>query len=354
MRRTTILNTRKGAIKTPFFMPVATRAALKGAVSTSDIQNLNPQIILSNTYHLYLEPGTETLEHMNGLHGMMNTQLPILTDSGGFQVFSLSKIRKISEKGVTFRSHIDGSKVFLSPEKVIDIQESIGSDIMMVLDECVAYGAKRRYVEESVDLTTRWAERSINYFKKKYKGVPKSKRPLLFGIVQGGMHKDLREKSAKALVELGFDGYAIGGVSVGEPQEKMYDIVSHAIQFLPEDKPRYVMGVGKPEDIFAGVQVGVDMFDCVLPTRNARHGYLFANLEILKTKVKYDVVRIKKSEYKTDTRPISKDCSCYACQNYTRAYLRHLFRVNEMLYFRLATIHNLAFYLDMMKRLRKQ
>lgn len=353
MKRNTTLTTRKGTLETPFFMPVATRAALKGGVSTTDINNLDPKIILSNTYHLFLEPGVKTLTEMGGIHGLMNTDLPILTDSGGFQVFSLSKIRKITEKGVTFRSHIDGSKVFLSPEKVIDIQDAIGSDIMMVLDECVAYGADKRYVEKSVDLTTRWAQRSIDYFNEKYKNVPKGKRPLLFGIVQGGMHKDLREKSAKDLVALGFDGYAIGGVSVGEPQEKMYEVVKHVIQFLPEDKVRYVMGVGKPEDIFAGVQVGVDMFDCVLPTRNARHGSLFANLSVLKTKVKYDIIRIKKAEYATDNAPISEDCTCYTCQNYTRGYLRHLFRTKEMLYFRLATIHNLAFYLDMMREFRR-
>lgn len=353
MFRKTTLKTRKGEIKTPFFMPVATRAALKGAVSTSDIENLDPQIILSNTYHLLLEPGLEVLEKTGGIHGLMNTNLPILTDSGGFQVFSLGKIRKIEEKGVTFKSHIDGSKVFLSPENVIDIQDTIGSDIMMILDECVKSDAKLSYFKESVDLTSRWARRARIYFDEKYKNIKKEDRPLMFGIVQGGTHKDLRRQSAKELVELDFDGYAIGGLSVGEPNEVMYDIVEHTLQYLPEDKPRYLMGVGKPEDIYEGVKRGIDMFDCVLPTRNARHGTLYAHLELSREKMTYDTIRIKKAEYKLDMKPIDETCNCYTCKNYTRAYLRHLFRVKEMLYYRLATIHNLAFYLKLVEELRK-
>lgn len=353
MVRKKTIKTRKGEIKTPFFMPVATRAALKGAVSTSDIIDLDPQIILSNTYHLLLEPGLEVLQKTNGIHGLMNIDVPILTDSGGFQVFSLGKIRKIEEKGVTFKSHIDGSSVFLSPENVIDIQDTIGSDIMMILDECVASNAEYRYFQESVELTSRWARRARLYYDQKYKNVAQSKRPLMFGIVQGGTHKDLRQKSAEDLVELDFDGYAIGGLSVGEPNEVMYDIVEHTAQFLPEDKPRYLMGVGKPEDIFEATKRGIDMFDCVLPTRNARHGTIYAHLELSADGIDYETVRIKKAEHKFDTNPIDSTCTCYTCQNYSRAYLRHLFRVKEMLYYRLATIHNLAFYLKLVEGLRK-
>jgi len=335
-------------------MPIATRGAIKGAVSSEDLFDLNPQIILSNTYHLLLEPGIKTLEKVGGLHELMKWDRPILTDSGGFQVFSLSKIRKISEKGVTFSSHIDGRKIFLSPEDAIDTQLAIGSDILMVLDECVGYPAKKEYVRQSVDLTTLWAKRSKEHFEKRMKGVLKSKRPLLFGIVQGGVFSDLREKSAHDLMEIGFDGYAVGGLAVGEPRERMLPVLKKTIKNLPEDKPRYLMGVGKPEDIFDAVRLGVDMFDCVIPTRNARHGSLFSYIDVLKTKVKYDIIHIKKEKYSTDIGPIDKRCSCLTCKNYSKAYLRHLFRVKEMLYARLATIHNLHCYLEMMRCLRKK
>jgi len=335
-------------------MPIATKGAIKGAVSSQDLEALDPQIALANTYHLLLQPGLEAMKKLGGLHKLMNFSLPILTDSGGYQVFSLSKIRKITEKGVTFSSHIDGQEIFLSPEKSIEMQLAIGSDIIMVLDECTPYPCSYKYAKESLELTTRWAKRCKEYFAKKTKHLPKKKRPLLFGIVQGSVYKDLREQSATELVDLDFDGYAIGGLAVGEPQAKMLEILEATIPFLPKDKPRYLMGVGKPEDIFAAVKRGVDMFDCVIPTRNARHGSIFANLQILMTKVKYDTLLIKKDKFKTDQKPLDPKCTCLTCQHYSRAYLRHLYRVNEMLYARLATVHNLSFYLEFLKQLREE
>ena len=327
------LKTAHGKIDTPFFMPIATVGAIKG-LTTDEIKDSGAQILLSNTYHLHLRPGEDIVKKAGGLHKFMNWDGPILTDSGGYQVFSLSKIRKLKDDGVEFQSHLDGKKIFLTPEKAIDIQMKLGSDIMMVLDECPAADKDRKYVEKSLKLTTEWARRC----KKHHSG-----KSLLFGIVQGGMHPDLRELSAEQLVKIGFDGYAIGGLSVGEPNKVMYEIIEKTVPHLPDDKPRYLMGVGTPEDILEAVSRGIDMFDCVLPTRNARHGYLFTSK---------GVVRIRNEQYKTDFTPLDKDCDCYTCKNFTKAYLRHLFISNEILSLRLNTLHNVAFYLRLMKDIR--
>lgn len=332
------LKTTHGNIETPFFMPIATAGAVKG-LTTEAMRQLGAQILLSNTYHLHLRPGEELIERAGGLHKFMNWDGPILTDSGGYQVFSLSKIRKLKDDGVEFQSHLDGSKIFLTPEKAVEIQQKLGSDIIMCLDECPAADKDRKYVEESLELTTRWARRCKESHTKL--SAPSSK---LFGIVQGGMHADLRKKSARQLTEIGFDGYAIGGLSVGEPNEVMYAMLDETVPELPEDKPRYLMGVGTPEDILEAVDRGVDMFDCVLPTRNARHGHFFTSK---------GAVRIKNEMYREDFRPLDPDCTCHTCQNYTRAYLRHLFMAQEPLFLSLATMHNLAFYLDLMKEIRE-
>jgi len=344
------LKTVHGKIDTPFFMPIATVGAIKG-LTTDEIKDSGAQILLSNTYHLHLRPGEDIVKKAGGLHKFMNWDGPILTDSGGYQVFSLSKIRKLKDDGVEFQSHLDGKKIFLTPEKAIDIQMKLGSDIMMVLDECPAAEKDRKYVEKSLKLTTEWAKRCQTFFNKKRRdsinavsttNVGKTSR-LLFGIVQGGMFPDLRELSAKQLVEIGFDGYAIGGLSVGEPNKVMYKIIEKTIPHLPEDKPRYLMGVGTPEDILEAVSRGIDMFDCVLPTRNARHGYLFTSK---------GVVRIRNEQYKEDFTPLDKKCDCYTCKNFTKAYLRHLFISNEILSLRLNTLHNVAFYLRLMSDIR--
>lgn len=328
------LKTAHGEIQTPFFMPIATAGALKG-LTTAEARSLGAEILLSNTYHLHLRPGEELIKKAGGLHKFMNWDGPILTDSGGYQVFSLSKIRKLKADGVEFQSHLDGSKIFLTPEKAMQIQADLGSDIHMVLDECPAADAPRAYVEKSLALTTEWAGRC--------KAYQQSNHRLLFGIVQGGMHPDLREKSAKALVKIGFDGYAVGGLSVGEPNETMYQMLDVTIPHLPEDKPRYLMGVGTPADILEAVSRGVDMFDCVLPTRNARHGHLFTST---------GVVRIKNETYKEDLSPLDGACLCETCRHYSRAYLRHLFMAGEPLALRLLTLHNVAFYLNLMRRIR--
>ncbi|MCD6471466.1 tRNA guanosine(34) transglycosylase Tgt [bacterium] len=341
------LETAHGIVKTPFFMPIATRAAVKN-LSSEELKNLGVQIILSNTYHLFLRPGLQVIKKAGGLHKFMHWDGPILTDSGGYQIFSLSKWRKVTDKGVEFRSEIDGSKIFLDPEKAIKIQKILGSDILMVLDECVGWPTKRNKVKKSVERTTEWAKRSKKI---------KLDRCLLFGIIQGGTYNDLREKSAKEIVSLGFDGYAIGGLTVGEPIEKTYKIVKFVEKYLPKDKPRYLMGVGKPEQILKAVKSGIDMFDCVIPTRNARHGLLYVKTAknfVNYNKVKYQKLHIKNSQYKNDFKPLDKFCTCYTCKNYTRAYLRHLFLTNEPLALRLTTIHNLKFYLDLMKEIRKQ
>jgi len=337
------LKTTHGEIQTPFFMTVGTVGAVKGLVP-DEIRGLGGQVILSNTYHLHLRPGEDLVEKAGGLHKFMNWDGPILTDSGGYQIFSLTGIRKIKDDGVEFRSHIDGKKIFLTPEKCVEIQQKLGVDIMMCLDECPAHTADRKYIEKSLELTTKWAKRCKIKNEKSHTiaGHVKIKN-LLFGIVQGGMHSDLREESAKQLIEIGFDGYAIGGLSVGESNELMYDMLDATVPHLPKDKPRYLMGVGTPENILEAVERGIDMFDCVLPTRNARHGHIFTS---------QGIVRLRRSEFKDDFTPLDPECDCYVCKNYTKAYLRHLFIAKEPLSLRLNTYHNVAFYLNLMKSIR--
>lgn len=331
------LVTAHGVIQTPAFMPVGTVGSVK-SVCPRDLKDAGTQILLGNTYHLYLRPGDELVARRGGLHKFMGWDGPILTDSGGFQVFSLQDIRRISEEGVEFRSHIDGSKHFFSPEKVVSIQRNLGSDIMMVLDECVAFGADREYTARSLELTTRWARRCREAYPQG------SGDQLLFGITQGGFHLDLREKSRAQLAEIPFDGFAIGGLSVGESTAEMYAILRHIAPMLPADKPRYLMGVGTPMDILTGIEAGVDMFDCVLPTRNARNGTLFTS---------QGKVNIKRAEYREDDGPLDPACRCYACTHFSRAYLRHLYVSRELLSYRLNTIHNLTFFLDLAAQARE-
>lgn len=334
-RRAT-LTTAHGDIQTPIFMPVGTQGSVK-ALSPHDLEDIKAQIILGNTYHLYLRPGDELVKRRGGLHRFMNWKRPILTDSGGFQVFSLKEIRKITEEGVEFRSYIDGSKHFFSPEKAVEIQQNLGSDIIMVLDECVGYGADHAYTAKSLELTTRWARRCREFHPKGKNGQ------LLFGITQGGFFKDLRERSLEQLREIDFDGFAIGGLSVGESTTEMYDILHHIAHQLPQDKPRYLMGVGTPLDILEGIEAGVDMFDCVLPSRNARNGTLYTSR---------GKVNIKRAEFREDDSPLDPNCTCYTCQNFSKAYLRHLYTAREILSYRLNTIHNLAFFLDTVDKAR--
>ena len=344
-----ILKTAHGEIQTPFFMTIGTVGAIKGLLP-EEVKELGGQVILSNTYHLHLRPGEDIVQKAGGLHKFMHWDGPILTDSGGYQIFSLSKIRKLKADGVEFRSHLDGSKIFLTPEKAIEIQMKLGSDIMMCLDECPPYDADRKYVEKSLKLTTEWARRCQMFASANHRRGTKfctptdGAKPHLFGIVQGGMHPDLRKQSAEQLMEIGFDGYAIGGLSVGEPNSLMYEIIEATVPYLPEDKPRYLMGVGTPEDILEAVSHGIDMFDCVLPTRNARHGYLFTSS---------GVVRIRNEQYKEDFTPLDSECQCYTCKNFTKSYLRHLFIANEILALRLNTLHNIAFYLKLMSDIRE-
>jgi len=338
-----ILKTPHGEIQTPFFMTIGTVGAIKGLVP-DEVRDVGGEIILSNTYHLHLRPGEDIVNRAGGLHKFMNWDGPILTDSGGFQVFSLSGIRKLTEEGVEFRSHLNGEKIFLTPEKAIHIQQKLGSDIMMCLDECPGASQDKKYVENSLELTTRWAKRCKEHKDSTSKSSVINPESLLFGIVQGGMHPKLREKSAKQLMEIGFDGYAVGGLSVGEPNEVMYKILNDIVPMLPEDKPRYLMGVGTPQDILEAVERGVDMFDCVLPTRNARHGYLFTSK---------GTIRIKNNKFKEDFTTLDEECDCYTCKNFTKSYLRHLFIANEPLSIRLNTLHNVAFYQKLMKDIRK-
>jgi len=330
------LSTAHGDIQTPIFMPVGTQGTVKSLTPT-DLEEMNAQIILGNTYHLYLRPGDELVARRGGLHSFSNWKRPILTDSGGFQVFSLQGIRKLSEEGVEFRSYIDGSKHFFSPEKAIEIQMNLGSDIMMVLDECVGYGADRRYTEKSLEMTTRWAKRCRDRYP-----VGTGKQ-LMFGIVQGGFYKDLRERSVEQLCSLPFEGFAIGGLSVGESIPEMYEQVHHTAPQLPTEKPRYLMGVGTPLDLLEAVSAGVDMLDCVLPSRNARNGTLFTS---------QGKINIKKAAYKEDDSPLDPKCNCYTCRNFSKAYLRHLYMAKELLSYRLNTYHNLYFYLDLMQQVR--
>jgi queuine tRNA-ribosyltransferase len=336
-----------GAVETPVFMPVGTAASVK-AVPQHLLEELDAQIILGNTYHLYLRPGHELIRNLGGLHRFMSWPRPVLTDSGGFQVFSLNELRKVTEDGVQFRSHLDGSSHFFSPEHSMDVQIALGSDIAMAFDECTEYPADRERARRSLDITLRWAERSKRHFDTHKHDRPwakgfEGKTPNLFGIVQGGMYKDLRRESAERLVEMDFPGYAIGGLSVGEPRELTREVIAETLPYLPEDKPRYVMGVGYPDEIAEYAAMGVDMMDCVLPTRAARHGLLFTS---------EGRVNIKNKKYAEDQGPVDPACGCMVCRRYSRAYLRHLITAQEPLAAVLNTLHNLAFYLDTMQRVR--
>ncbi len=323
-------------VETPVFMPVGTNATVK-AVLPCMLKAIGSKLILSNTYHLYLKPGIETIEHLGGLHKFSGWNRGILTDSGGFQVFSLSEFRKITKEGVAFKSHIDGSSHFFTPEKVVELQSRWGSDIAMVLDECPPYTTDKRYVKESLDITIDWAKRSLK---------AKNEFPIkaLFGIVQGGIFDDLRKEAALKMSELDFDGFAIGGLSVGEPKEDMYRAAEIVAEILPKNKPRYAMGVGKPQDIINLIDVGVDMFDCVMPTRNARNGTLFT---------KNGIVNIKRQEYRNDDSPIEEGCKCYTCRTFSRGYIRHLLKAKELSFYTLASIHNLYYYVNLVKSARE-
>ena len=331
-----LITTGHGTIETPVFMPVGTQAAVK-TLTPEELKENDTSIILSNTYHLFLRPGNKLIKNMGGLHKFMNWNGPILTDSGGFQVFSLNKLAKIKEEGVYFNSHINGSKCFLSPEISMEIQQDLGADIVMVFDEPVPYPSSYEYAKNSNEMNSRWAERC----KKRHS----EENQALFGIIQGAMFKDLRKQSVENIVEIGFDGYAIGGLSVGEPKDLMLEFVDYTAPLLPEKKPRYIMGVGTPTDIIKGILCGIDMFDCVLPTRNARNGTLFTS---------EGKVIIKNSQYTDDESPPDPICLCYTCRHYSRAYLRHLFVAQEILSSRLNTIHNVYFYNNLMKRIREE
>lgn len=328
------LHTPHGVVDTPVFMPVGTQATVK-AMSPRELEEIGAHIILSNTYHLYLRPGHQLIKEAGGLHKFMAWNGPILTDSGGFQVFSLGDLRKITEDGVEFRSHIDGSRHLFTPEKVMEIEMDLGPDIAMVFDECVSYPTTYEYAEQAMERTTRWAERCLEAHRRDDQA--------LFAIVQGSVYKDLRERSASALVSLDFPGYAIGGLSVGEPKELMYEVLETTVPLLPGEKARYLMGVGSPDYVLEGVLRGIDMFDCVLPTRIARNGTVFTR--------KGKVV-IRNARYKHDFTPLDPQCDCYTCRTFTRAYIRHLFNVNEILGLRLTTIHNLHYLLNFMKEIR--
>jgi len=332
--RTGIIETSRGNIETPVFMPVGTQGTVK-ALSPEDLLDAGAEIILSNTYHLYLRPGHEIVSKLGGLHSFMNWQRPVLTDSGGYQVYSLAKLRKISEEGVTFQSHIDGSKHFIGPKESMAIQKALGSDIVMTFDECTPFPADYDYVLNSVKLTSKWAKKCLEQ--------ELGHEQNLFGIVQGGMYSDLREMSARELVEMDFSGYALGGLSVGEDNDTRKRVIKETVPFLPESKPVYLMGVGKPEDILEAVILGVDMFDCVMPTRNARNGSLFTDQGRL---------AIKNAAYREDESPIDENCGCYTCSNYSRAYLRHLFTANELFAYRLNSIHNIYYYIHFMKKIK--
>lgn len=396
------INTAHGTIQSPFFMPIATRGVVKG-LTVSDLEKLNAQIVLGNTYHLWLNPGLSVIKKTKGLHNFMSWQKPILTDSGGFQVFSLGKFRKISDKGVWFSEPNSGKKHFLSPEKSIEIQLALGSDIIMVLDECPPWPSSKKTVKEAVERTTKWAGICRKYYNsvvipsgaERSRGIPLKKgrlkqnkstasrnislkgslgiarddnageiKPLLFGIIQGGIHKDLRIKSAKELLNIGFDGYAIGGVAVGEPRKYLKKVLDTVVPLLPEDKPRYLMGLGKPEELIDSICSGIDMFDCVIPTREGRHGKLFIRNKkffwlgdrkkfTYRPDELYKTINIGREEFKKDLRPVDPKCDCYLCQNHSRAYLRHLFKIGDLLATRLAAAHNLRFYLELIERVRR-
>ncbi|MFZ1081048.1 MAG: tRNA guanosine(34) transglycosylase Tgt [Candidatus Kryptoniota bacterium] len=338
--RAGLIQTDHGTIKTPVFMPVGTRGSVK-AVEQRELLEINAQIILGNTYHLFQRPGVEVLEKFGGLHSFMSWPRPILTDSGGFQIMSLSELRKLSLDGVEFRSHIDGTYYFFTPETIIEVERQIGADIIMVLDECAPYPAEKEYVSKSIELTGNWAMRCKEKFE--------SSKPFynynqyLFGIVQGGTFLDMREKSAKELVAADFDGYAIGGLAVGEPADPMYHVTDFVTDILPDDKPRYLMGVGTPENLLEAVERGVDMFDCVMPTRNGRNAQAFtAN----------GTINIKNAVYRFDESPLCAECDCYACKTFSRAYIRHLFNVDEILGLQLVSLHNVRFFINLMEQMR--
>ncbi|HEY9166791.1 MAG TPA: tRNA guanosine(34) transglycosylase Tgt [Candidatus Kryptonia bacterium] len=338
--RAGIIRTSHGSIRTPVFMPVGTRASVK-AVEQRELLEINAQIILGNTYHLFQRPGVEVLTKLGGLHSFMSWPRPILTDSGGFQILSLSELRKLSHEGVEFRSHIDGTYYFFSPEKIIEVERQIGADFIMVLDECAPYPADKEYVTKSIELTYSWAMRCRESFA--------ASTPLygydqyLLAIVQGGTHLDLREKSARDLVASDFDAYAIGGLAVGEPVEELYHVTDFVTDLLPEAKPRYLMGVGTPENLLESVERGVDMFDCVMPTRNGRNAQAFTA---------EGTINIKNAVYKLDEAPLCGECDCYACKNFSRAYIRHLFNVDEILGLQLVSLHNLRFFISLMEKAR--
>lgn len=338
------ISTAHGDIQTPFFMTIATCGAIRGIENTL-ARELGAQILLSNTYHLHLRPGSETVRTMGGLHAFMNWDGPILTDSGGFQVFSLARIRKIREEGVTFNSHLDGKEILLTPEKSMQIQANLGADMIMAFDECKAPDDEKS-VLESLELTTRWSQRSKDYLKKLQQTDSTLPNPHqeLFGIVQGSVFPHLRKQSAQELVKIGFDGYAIGGLSVGEKEEVMYGMVDATMDYLPEDQPRYLMGVGTPVNLVESVARGVDMFDCVLPTRNARHGYIYSS---------QGMINIRNAQYRTSQDPLDPNCDCLTCTTYTRGYLRHLIRAHEVLATPLLVRHNVAYYLRLMQRIRQ-
>jgi len=329
-----LIEFKRGEVHTPAFMPVGTYGTVK-AMTPGEVRETGADILLGNTFHLMLRPGTEVIEKHGDLHDFMQWHRPILTDSGGFQVWSLAERRKISEEGVTFASPIDGSRVFMGPKESMAVQKALGSDIVMIFDECTPYPATEAQASDSMERSLRWAERS----KRAHEGNASA----LFGIVQGGMHESLRVRSAQQLVDIGFDGYAIGGLSVGEPHDERDRVLDFTVPELPAGRPRYLMGVGRPEDIIAGVLRGIDMFDCVMPTRNARNGYLFTS---------HGVLKIRNARYEQDTGPIDDECDCGTCQTYSRSYLRHLDRCNEILGSRLMTLHNLRFYQNLMQGLR--
>ncbi len=339
------ITTAHGVLDTPVFMPIGTQGSVKG-VSPQELRELHAQIILGNTYHLFVRPGLDVIKHFGGLHKFMNWNGSILTDSGGYQIFSLAKLRKITEDGVEFQNHIDGARAFISPEIAMEIQLAFGSDITMTLDECVPYPCEYDYAAQSADMTARWAKRCRDWKRRNGETAQRGPRDsMLFGIVQGGTFEDLRKKSAQQIVELDFDGYAIGGVSVGEPEEEMMRAVESAEPFLPKDKPRYAMGLGTAPQLLEMIARGMDMFDCVLPTRLARNGTAFAATGTL---------NLKNAEFALDKRPIEENCACEACREFSRGYIRHLVKAEEILGLRLITLHNLHFYLNLMNRVRSE
>ncbi len=337
-------HTVHGVIQTPVFMNVGTAAAIKGAVATTDLQEIGTQVELSNTYHLHVRPGDEIVKKMGGLHKFMNWEKPILTDSGGFQVFSLAGLRKIKEEGVTFNSHIDGRKIFMGPEESMQIQSNLGSTIAMAFDECAPSKSSRQYMQDSVDRTTRWLKRCVKEMDR-LNSLPDTinKEQILFGINQGATYADIRIEHARRIADLDLAGYAIGGLAVGETHEEMYDIIEHVVPYLPQNKPTYLMGVGTPANILEAVERGVDFFDCVYPSRNGRHGHVYT---------KFGKINLFNAKYECDAEPIEEGCRCPACRNYSRSYIRHLLKAKEMLGMRLCVLHNLYFYNHLMEDIR--